>query len=67
MSLRVDPVRLAAMARKEAIQLSRDARSMILAFLLPVLLLILFGYAIQWEVESVPVAVLDQDLSLIHI
>ncbi|MFB3908187.1 MAG: ABC transporter permease [Candidatus Eisenbacteria bacterium] len=61
MSLRVDPVRLAAMARKEAIQLSRDARSMILAFLLPVLLLILFGYAIQWEVESVPVAVLDQD------
>ena len=55
--------RLWAMARKEAIQLRRDVRSLILAFLLPVLLLILFGYAITWDVRDIRTAVLNQDHS----
>ena len=55
--------RLWAMARKEAIQLRRDRRSLILAFLLPVLLLILFGYAITWDVRDIRTAVLNQDNS----
>ena len=55
--------RLLAMARKEAIQLRRDSRSLILAFLLPVVLLIIFGYAISWDVKNIKTAVLDQDNS----
>ncbi len=55
--------RLIAVARKEAIQLRRDTRSLILAFLLPVLLLILFGYAITWDVDDIPLAVVDLDHS----
>jgi ABC-2 type transport system permease protein len=57
----VDPVRLRAIARKEWTQLRRDTRSMILAFVLPVFLLLFFGYAITWDVNDIPVAVLDQD------
>lgn len=53
--------RLWAMARKETLQLRRDWRSLLLAFLLPVLLLILFGYAITWDVNHIPMAVLDRD------
>jgi ABC-2 type transport system permease protein len=53
--------RLLAVSRKELIQLRRDTRSMILAFLLPVLLVILFGYAITWDVNDIPAAVVDQD------
>lgn len=53
--------RLLAMARKEAIQLRRDKRSMVLAFVLPVLLLLFFGYAITWDVRDIPLAVLDED------
>ncbi len=53
--------RLLAIARKEILQLRRDARSLLLAFLLPVLLLILFGYAITWDVKDIPTGVLDQD------
>jgi ABC-2 type transport system permease protein len=34
---------------------------MILAFLLPLALLLFFGYAITWDVEDLPLAVLDQD------
>jgi ABC-2 type transport system permease protein len=53
--------RLAAMARKEWIQLRRDPRSMTLAFVLPVLMLLFFGYAINWDVNDLDLVVLDQD------
>lgn len=53
--------RTIAMARKEAIQLRRDPRSLILAFALPVLLLLFFGYAIRWDLDEVRLAVLDED------
>jgi ABC-2 type transport system permease protein len=53
--------RLLAMARKEAIQLRRDTRSMVLAFVLPVFLLLFFGYAISWDVRNIPLAVLNED------
>jgi ABC-2 type transport system permease protein len=53
--------RLLAIARKEVLQLKRDPRSLILAFALPVLLLVLFGYAITWDVENIATGVLDQD------
>jgi ABC-2 type transport system permease protein len=34
---------------------------MVLAFLLPLLLLVFFGYAITWDVENLPLAVVDED------
>ena len=59
----LSPTRLLAMSRKELIQLRRDPRSLALAFALPVFLLILFGYAISWDVRNIRTAVLDQDRS----
>lgn len=56
-------MRLMAIARKEVIQLRRDSRSLALAFLLPALLLVLFGYAITWDVTNVRMAVVDHDAS----
>lgn len=53
--------RLWAMARKEALQLRRDARSLALAFALPLLMLILFGYAITTDVTNIQAAVVDRD------
>ncbi len=60
---RLDPVRLWAMARKETLQLRRDRRSLLLAFALPLLLLVIFGYAIVWDVRDIALAVVDQDRS----
>jgi ABC-2 type transport system permease protein len=57
----VNRTRLFAVARKETLQLRRDWRSLVLAFVLPVLLLVLFGYAITWDVNNIPMAVLDHD------
>jgi len=56
-------MRLRAVARKEIIQLRRDPRSLAMGFLMPALLLILFGYAITWDVDHVKMAVLDDDSS----
>jgi ABC-2 type transport system permease protein len=53
--------RLMAVARKETIQLRRDPRSLLMAFFLPALLLVLFGYAITWDVDDIRTAMLDQD------
>jgi ABC-2 type transport system permease protein len=55
--------RLWAVARKETLQLRRDPRSLILAFVLPLALTVLFGYAISWDVDDIATAVLDQDRS----
>ncbi len=57
----IQPGRLLAIARKEIIQLRRDPRSLALAFALPLLFLVLFGYAITWDVNHIATAVLDQD------
>ena len=59
----LSPTRLLAVARKESLQLRRDPRSLLLAFALPVFLLIIFGYAISWDVRNIRMAVLDQDRS----
>jgi ABC-2 type transport system permease protein len=58
---RLDPHRLWAMARKEARQLQRDPRSLVMAFALPVILVLIFGFAISWDVTDIPLAVMDQD------
>jgi ABC-2 type transport system permease protein len=63
MSNLLDPGRLWAIARKESIQLRRDTRSLALAFLLPAIMLLLFGAAITTDVENIQVAVLDRDHS----
>ena len=57
----MDSHRLFAIARKEALQLRRDTRSLILAFLLPVFMVLFFGYAITWDVKDIRLAVWDQD------
>lgn len=56
----MDVHRLLAVARKEWIQLRRDSRSVILAFVLPLFLLLFFGYAITWDVDDIGIAVLDE-------
>jgi ABC-2 type transport system permease protein len=52
--------RLWAVARKESLHVRRDPRSLILAIGIPMLMLILFGYALTLDVDRVPLVVWDQ-------
>ncbi|MCX7678812.1 MAG: ABC transporter permease [Spirochaetes bacterium] len=58
-------IRIVVIAEKEWIQIRRDIRSLILALILPVLLLLLFGYALNMDVKNVTVGVYDQDRSVL--
>jgi ABC-2 type transport system permease protein len=53
--------RIAAILRKEMIQLRRDPRSLFLALGLPIVLLLIFGYAVKIDIRHVTLAVVDQD------
>jgi ABC-2 type transport system permease protein len=53
--------RVWAIARKEFIHVFRDARSLAMAIAIPMLLLVLFGYALTLDVDRVPMVVWDQD------
>lgn len=56
-------IRLKAIARKELIQIRRDTLSLAMAFAMPVLLLVIFGYAITLDVNNLPTIVYDLDRS----
>jgi ABC-2 type transport system permease protein len=55
--------RFAALARKELIQLRRDRMTLGMMVGLPVMQLLLFGYAINTDVRHIPTVVWDQDKS----
>ncbi len=55
--------RLLSVARKELLQLRRDRPTLAMMAVLPVLQLMLFGYAINTDVRHTPTAVYDQDHS----
>jgi ABC-2 type transport system permease protein len=54
-------LRIKALVRKEFYHLIRDFRSLYLAFGLPLLLIILFGYALSLDVDNVETVVVDYD------
>lgn len=56
-------IRLWALVKKEFIHIVRDPRSLAMAFLMPLILLILFGYAITMDIKTLNLAVYDQDRS----
>lgn len=56
--------RLWAVARKESLHIRRDPRSLILAVGIPMLMLLMFGYALTLDVDRVPFVVWDQGRSV---
>ena len=56
--------RIRAIAKKEIRQLKRDTRMLFVLFAFPVLLLVIFGYAINLDVHHIKTVVYDQDHSV---
>ncbi len=53
--------RIIAISKKEVKQLLRDKRMMFVLFFFPVFLLVIFGYAVNFDVQNVRLAVQDND------
>ena len=54
-------INIIAVSRKEFYQLIRDFRSLYLAFFIPLLLILMFGYALSLDVDNVKTIVVDHD------
>jgi ABC-2 type transport system permease protein len=48
-----------AIMRRELIDVLRDRRSLLLTFLWPISMLIMYGYGIRYDVDNVPLTILD--------
>jgi ABC-2 type transport system permease protein len=55
--------RIKAITKKELIQIWRDPFSLAMAFLMPVILLFIYGYAITFDIDKIPTVVFDMDKS----
>lgn len=55
--------RIKAIAKKEFKQLARDKRLLFVMIFLPLFLLVIFGYAVNFDVKNIQLSVLDQDQS----
>jgi ABC-2 type transport system permease protein len=53
--------RMRAVAKKEIIQILRDSRSLLIVVLMPVTLMLLFGYGVNLDLKGLPVYVYDCD------
>jgi ABC-2 type transport system permease protein len=56
-------MRLRGLIRKEFLQIVRDPSSIAIAFLMPIILLLLFGYGVSLDSEHVPVALVVEKAS----
>ncbi|HEB63637.1 MAG TPA: ABC transporter permease [Gammaproteobacteria bacterium] len=50
-------MRLRGMIRKESLQILRDPSSISIAFIMPILLLFLFGYGVSLDAKNIPVGI----------
>jgi ABC-2 type transport system permease protein len=57
-------VRIKAIAKKELIQIWRDPLSLAIAFLMPLMQLFIYGYAITFDVNNISTVVYDRDRSI---
>jgi len=55
--------RLLAVSRKEVLHLRRDRRSLGLAFVLPAIMILAFGWVISFDIRHIKMAVYDEDRS----
>lgn len=57
------PLRIWAIARKEFLHVIRDPRSLGMAIAIPMLQLLIYGYALTLDVDNVPIVIWDQSNS----
>jgi ABC-2 type transport system permease protein len=53
--------RFLAVATKEIVQILRDSRSLIIVLIMPVILVLLFGYGVNLDLKNLPIYVYDRD------
>ncbi len=58
-------MKMLAVARKEFRQIARDTRTLLILLLVPAFILLLFGYAVKFDIRHIRLAVDDRDRSTV--
>ena len=53
--------RIIAVVKKEILHIMRDPRSLVIIFVMPVMMVLLFGYALNMDIKSINIGVIDHD------
>lgn len=56
--------RFAAIIKKELLHIFRDPPSLVIAILMPVLFTLIFGFAVTTDVNHIPLAIMDNDMTV---
>jgi ABC-2 type transport system permease protein len=59
----LDPNRILPVLKKEFLHIIRDTRSLVIALLAPVILLVLYAYAVTFDIRMIDLGVVDYDRS----
>jgi len=54
-------IRVGALAHKESLHIVRDPRTLYLGLVLPLVMLILFGFGVSFDLDHIPLAIVDHD------
>lgn len=53
--------RITAIVQKEFLHIIRDPRSLVIVFLMPIMMVLLYGYAITFDIKEIQLGILDED------
>ncbi|GAI02410.1 unnamed protein product, partial [marine sediment metagenome] len=53
--------RIRAMVKKEIHHILRDPRTLVIIFIMPVMMVFIFGYALSMDVKHIPIGIIDHD------
>ena len=56
-------VRIRAMIKKEILHILRDPRTLVILFVMPVMMVCIFGYALNMDMKHIPIGIIDHDNS----
>lgn len=59
----ISPRRLKALVRKETLQIVRDPSSILIAFILPIILLLIFGYGVSLDSNNLRIGIVVEESS----
>lgn len=55
--------RIVSIIRKEVLHILRDAKSLFIIFMMPIIMVVLYGYAITFDIKEIKLGVVDYDQS----
>lgn len=55
--------RTTAIFKKEFLEIIRDKRSLVIVFLMPLVMILLYGYAVTFDIKNIDIGIIDRDNS----